>query len=982
MTRPRALFLILMLTLFLAGFPVTSGRIGYWNNGWVETRMKSMTLQEKIGQLFLVDCYPMQGEAHLETMKRLVNRYKPGGIVVMNGTPCLTARFLDSLRHQSAIPLFTAIDAESGLGTRIDSMELFPNAQSLGAIQDHELIRLLGRVTGRQMKSLGFNMNLAPVADINTYAGNPVIGYRSFGDNRENVSQKAKYYARGLGDEQVAAVAKHFPGHGDTDTDSHLTLPVVRHSAAKLDTLGFFPFRILAEEGIDGIMTGHLAVPAIDPTGKPASLSRPLTSGILRNQMNYNGLIMTDALNMSGVGLPAGLAEVQALQAGNDMVMFSKDLPKAVSAIEKAVADGTLTVNDINEKCRRVLSLKQKLGLDVTVADSVFTNRPMVSADSVEWMNRQLTEASLTLLRNRDAIPVTHLETARIATLANGETSLQPFQEMISLYTDADHYWIDKDASPVEVEKIIGKLKDYTLVIMGIHGISSFPYRKFRTGIAQTDVLSALLRQTKVVTLFFGNAYALCHFPGIENSDALVVTYQNTRLTQELSAQLVFGAVGATGRLPVTPDSRFPTGSGTGLASVQRLKYTVPEEVGILSSVLEFKFDSIIREGLKAGAYPGCQVLAAKQGKVIFHRCYGYLSYDKKEPVTFDALYDLASVTKVSGPLPAIMKLTGEGDLVLNRKMSHYWPLFRNSDKENILVKEILTHQSRLPAVIPFWTSRLARDPELREKVFKEHPLTSDYIRVSSRLYMDRKYIDTMYLEMKNIPLLKSQRYVYTCMGFLLWPPVIEKITGQSYETYLKSNFYKPLGATTLTYNPYKHFPLWRIAPTEADDYFRMETLRGFVHDEGAAMLGGISGNAGLFGSANDLAKLFQMYLWKGSYGGERFIPETTIEQFTRVQFPENDNRRGLGFDKPSLDNNNRTEDEIYPCKSATPESFGHTGYTGTFVWADPTHELLFVFLCNRVNPTRNNPILYDLRIRNSMLQSLYELSPPVPGNH
>ncbi len=440
--------------------------------------------------------------------------------------------------------------------------------------------------------------------------------------------------------------------------------------------------------------------------------------------------------------------------------------------------------------------------------------------------------------------------------------------------------------------------------------------------------------------------------------------YGEEREIQERAVQVLFGALDASGRLPVSADKRFPSGTGVDVKKNGRLKYCLPEEAGISSAFLAAKIDSLAYQGLIEQAYPGCQVLVAYKGSVIFHKCYGYLSYDKKEILTPGHLYDFASVTKVSGPLPAIMKLSDEGKLDLNRKMSYYWTDWKNSNKENVLIRDVLTHQAQLPVIIPFWTSQLSRNAGLREKVFKPYPTSAKSVRVSSSLYMDRKYIDTMYQEMRKVPLLKSKKYTYTCMGFLLWPPIIEKITGMSYEQYLKQYIYRPLGATTLTYNPYLHFPVSRMVPTEADDYFRNEVLRGFVHDEGAAMLGGISGNAGLFGTANDLAKLFQMYLWKGSYGGDRFFSEKTFREFTRVQFPDNDNRRGLGFDKPYLESQRKPGEDIYPAPGASPSSFGHTGFTGTFVWADPDKEVLFIFLSNRVHPTRNNAALSGLGIK------------------
>jgi len=969
----RVLIFVIFLLTGCRSFSQEPPFMRFMNDPWVKETFEKMTLQEKIGQLLMIEVYPDRDSVYRMETEKIIRTFKPGGILLMKGTPLKTAAWINGFQQNSAVPLLTAIDGETGPGFRMDSVINFPDAQTLGAIRNDSLIREMGRAIGRQLRALGIVMNFAPVADVNIHSGNPVINYRSFGEERQNVAEKALSMALGMQQEGVAAVAKHFPGHGDTEADSHRSLPVLKISGSRLDSLELYPFKKLIRNGIAGIMTGHLKVPVIDPVGRPASLSGPVVNKMLKEKMGFKGLVVTDALNMNSITLPPGKAEVQALLAGNDLLVFVHKLSRVFPELERAVAQGVIPAKEIDAKCLKILAMKRWLGLNAL--------KPGVSGELTEALNRpedelllrQLTEQSLTVLKNEQLLPLTGLDTLKMATVALGADTIEPFQLMVDRYTMADHFYLPGEATPEELAALLDKLNGYNLVISGVVNLGKFPGRNFRITDAQKEALRLLVNRNRTLCLFFGNAYSLEFFPDAEKAAALVMAYQSGKLFQECAVQMIFGAEKGDGRLPVAAGPRFPAGSGLTVLPNQRLKYTIPEEAFLSSSFLKRKIDSLAVLGLDSAAYPGCQVLIARHGKVVFHQCYGYLSFYKKEAVTREHLYDFASVTKVSGPLPAIMKLTGEGRFDLTAEMSDYLPLFRNSNKENILVRDVLAHQAQLPAVIPFWNTRLARNRKLREEVFSEQPAAPDAVRVSSRLWMDRQYVDTMYQEIRRIPLLKNKKYTYTCMGFTLWPLVIQNITGQPYESYLKNNIYLPLGAHTLTYNPWKHFPESRMVPTEADDYFRKETLRGYVHDEGAAMLGGISGNAGLFGTAGDLAKLWQMYLQKGYYGGQRFYPQTTALEFNRVQYPGNGNRRALGFDKPLLDNATLPEAEAYPCKSASPASFGHSGYTGTFVWADPDKEFLFIFLSNRVHPTRNNEKLYTLDIRGNMLQSIYE---------
>lgn len=945
----------------------------FLNDTWVNSHMERMTLREKIGQLIMIEVYPDQSELHRGDIERMLKRYKPGGILMMRGTPTKTTRWINSFQQASDVPLLVSMDAESGPAFRMDSLLSFPSAQAIGAIKNDSLVYWMGRAVGRQLKRMGVNMNFAPVADVNTNPANPIINFRSFGEKQENVARKSLCYAQGMQDEGVAAVAKHFPGHGDTRSDSHHSLPVLQHNSARMDSVELVPFKHLAANGIAGIMTAHVGVPSLDPSGKPASLSAPVIQKLLREKIGYQGLVITDAMNMKGVTVPSGLAEVQALKAGNDMVEFVTNLPRAFTAIENAVKEGTLSIEEIDLKCRRVLALKRWLNLQNTKVVDTDRIAEHVNSPENELVIRQLTEASLTILRNRNIMPLMRLDTLKIATVNLGETSENPFQQMVSRYTDADHYNLSGDATRQEIENLTAKLKSYNLVITGIHGMHSFPGRNYGVGQGQSEAVKILTGNHKTITLFFGNAYALRFFPGIENSSALILAYQDNGYTQELAVQALFGAIDATGKLPVTVDHRFRAGSGIEVKKNGRLKYTIPEEVGISGEILFQKIDSIAEEGLMEKAYPGIQVLVAKDGKVIFHKCYGYLTYENNEPLAPENVYDWASVTKVTGPLPALMRLYDERKFDLNQNIGYYFKDFTASNKANLRIRDILTHQAKLRPIIPLWQSKFARDARLRNEVFKPNPFSETDIRVGSNLYMDKSYINEFFKEIKESTLLTRKSYTYTCVGFHLWPSIIENLTHKPYEDYLKETFYHRLGANTLTYNAYLHFPQERIVPTEVDDYFRMETLRGFVHDEGAAILGGVSGNAGLFGTANDLAKLFQMYLWKGFYGGERFFSEQTFDEFNRVQFPAT-NRRALGFDKPDTNNHLKKHEEAYPTAGVSANSFGHTGFTGTFVWADPDNGVLVIVFTNRVHPTRNNNKLSWMGIRGSILQSVYDV--------
>ncbi len=943
------------------------------NDQWVEEKLDSMTVDEKIAQLMMVTVYPRQNEAAKKKTIELIQQFQPGGILVMQGNPAKTTRWINEFQDSSKVPLLIAVDGEWGLSMRIDSTIRYPYAQAIGAIQDSTYIYQMGRDIGSQMKDMGIHINFAPVADINTNPQNPVINFRSFGEDKINVSKKAWFIASGMQEAGVIPVAKHFPGHGDTRTDSHKTLPVVDHPKQRLDAVESFPFRFLAESGISGIMSAHLNVPALDDSGTPSSLSKKIITNYLQEEIGFKGFVVTDAINMKGVQTKKGNTELEALKAGNDMVEFVPDIEKAIESVKSALASGEISMDEINLKCRRVLALKRQAGLHLFTPANTAGLTARLNSPYYKVTNRKLIKGSFTVLENDQILPVEDLGKLKIASVMIGTGSRSPFQKMLDKYTDVDHYQLKKNTSEKELAYLRRKLENYNLVIAGIQGINLYPAGEYGTTQIQRNALADIIRENKTIAVFFGNAYALKHFENIHHANGLVLAYQNNRMTQELAAQAIFGAFDLSGRLPVTVDKRFQLGLGIPVKKNSSLAYTIPEELGIDSEKLDLKIDSIAQMGVDSAAYPGCQVLIAKDGQVIFHKCYGFHTYKKIQKVNHDNIYDWASVTKVTGPLPALMKLVDEGKINLDARFSDYWPGFTGSNKEKMTVREVLAHQARLQAWISYWNMTLDEDGNLSNEVFKPLPTPEFNVRVSEHLYMHSGFREIMFDTIRTSELLPRRRYVYSGLSFYLYPDIISNLTGQSFETYIKSNFFKPLGANTVTFNPYRYFPLNRILPTETDDFFRNEKLRGFVHDEGAAMMGGVSGNAGLFGTTNDLAKIFQMYLQKGFYGGKRFISEKTVNEFIRRQYPKNDNRRGLGFDKPYIDNFKNKLDDAYPAVDASENSFGHSGYTGTFAWADPDNGLVFIFMSNRVHPTRNNVKLYRLNIRTAMHQAIYD---------
>lgn len=960
-----------ILTVFAADKPPF---LQYTHSPWVDSVFQTLSPDERIAQLIVAAAYSNRGAEHKQEVLRLINEHKIGGLIFFQGGPGRQSRLLNDYQEASEVPLIVAMDAEWGIGMRLDSTISYPFQMTLGAIQDDSMLYQMGLEVARQMKRAGMHMNFAPVVDVNNNPANPVINFRSFGEDKYNVAHKGIAYMRGMQDEHILTTAKHFPGHGDTDTDSHYALPQINHPRTRLDSLELFPFREMVNAGVGGVMVAHLNIPALDQTpGRPSTLSKPIITDLLKDTLGFEGLIVTDAMNMKGVtaGNQPGVVDKDAILAGNDMLEFTEDVPRAIAEIRKAIEQGLITQEQIDERCRKILAIKQWVGLDKYQPVEVKNIANEINTPTGELLNRKLMEAALTVLENKnDLLPIRRLDTLTIASVAIGaKGSITSFQKMLGMYTKVDHFKIDTDAAASAVSTLKGNIADYDIVLVSLHDDSKYPRNRLSLSSAVQGLVRELSQRDRTVLTVFKNPYVLDKLPNPQEADALIMTYQDNRQAEELAAQLIFGGVGANGKLPVSIGDKYQAGDGLDVMGDIRFNYTLPEDAGMDSRILYTRIDSLVNEAITKKAIPGCQVLVAKDRKVVMYKAYGLHEYSDTVQVQPDDLYDLASITKISSALPALMKLHDEGKFDLSAGLEEYLPYFKNSNKAGVPMRDILAHQARFKSWIAYWQSTLRDNGSYKWFTIKADSSRRFPTRLTDNMWLHRKYKKKIYKAIKKSPLEDEKKYLYSGLAFYLFPAIVEKLTGEDFVTYINETFYGPLGATTLTYHPLEKFPLSRIVPTENDYLFRHQPIHGPVHDEGAIMMGGVSANAGLFANANDLAKLMQMYLDGGEYGGQRYISEATMQEFTRYQFPENDNRRGLGFDKPNLErspNGNAAVD-------ASDASFGHSGFTGTFTWADPEYGLLYVFMSNRVHPTRDNTRLYQLNTRTNIQQVLYD---------
>ncbi len=973
----RSLVLLLIPFFFLQNLAAQdAATYALEQRQWVEDRMKEMNRKQRIGQLFMVAAHPEKGAEGMARVKKLIRDHNIGGLIFFKGTALEQAKQTNEYQNLAQIPLLISIDGEWGLNMRIKDTPKFPRQLMLGAIQDDQLLYDMGKEVARHCKRMGIHINLAPVVDVNNNPNNPVINDRSFGESRINVAKKGVAYMQGMEMNGIMACAKHFPGHGDTDQDSHKTLPIIRHEESRLDSIELYPFKEMIKRGVSGMMIAHLSIPAydgtpvnglIDPSSPtmPATLSKGIVTNLLRNQLGYDGLIFTDALNMKGVSkyFEPGEVDLKALLAGNDVLLFPEDVDRAVKEILNAVEQGLISMEEIDRRVEKILKAKYKVGLN---------EKPKVILDNlVEELNqpaihvliRKLIAEALTVARNdHQLLPIREMKGKRFASLAIGTEEVNAFQKTLGKYTLFDHYNIPKDATPAKFAEIFDKVKGYDEIVIGIHDMSRYAKKQYGLTQSSLDLIQQLQQSSNVVLTIFGSPYSLRYF---EQSPTTIVAYQDTEDTQNLTAQMVFGAIPAKGKLPVSASLVYPYGQGVMTPALQRLQYGIPEEVGLDSEKLR-RIDDFVGEAMRAQATPGAQVLVAKDGVVVFEKAYGYHTYKKKRAVELTDIYDLASLTKINASMLGIMDMYEDRAISLDSKMGQLIPSIQGTNKAKLEVRKVLTHTAGLTAWIPFYEETLSQ----RDAIYSKKPLENYSIEVAEEMYMRDSYLQDMQKVLLDSDLPNKRRYKYSDLGFYLFKQIIEGYAKKPMQDYLEDRFYDEIGIPSLTFLPREKFPLDMIVPTEQDDKFRKQLLRGHVHDMGAAMQGGVGGHAGLFGSANDVAILMELFLNRGFYGGKSYFEESTIDLFTSKQYP--DCRRGLGFDKP-------TEPHVDgpTGKLVSPGTYGHSGFTGTCAWVDPTHNLVYVFISNRIHPNMNNTKLWSMDTRTKIQDAIYKAMEP-----
>ena len=932
---------------------------------WVNARYTAMSLEERVGQLFMLSVASDQDIASTKKIETLIKEHHIGGVIFSTGGPIRQAKLTNSYQAVSKIPLMVGMDAEWGLAMRLDSTYAFPWNMTLGAIADNVIVEKVGRQIGQHAKRLGVHINFAPDIDINTNPRNPIIGNRSFGEDRDNVTDKAIAFMKGMEDAGVLSSGKHFPGHGDTETDSHHALPVVGFSKKRLDSVELYPYKKLFEEGLSSVMVAHLSVPSLEiKKDLPSSLSEQIISGILKERMGFKGLVFTDALNMKGVSGHGkdGDVELAAFLAGNDMLLMPTEVDKAKEKIIKAYEKGRISELRLAHSVKKILMAKYKAGLNAYKPIEIKNLHADLNTLKNDLVYEEAIENAITVVKNRFYLMgIKKLENKKIAYVKFGDDNSQAFIDELNKYAKVTQI------NGKDIATIKDRLKSYNLVIIGHHRSNESPWKPYKFSKNEVYWLEEIARErtSNVILSVFAKPYALLDVSSFQNIDGIVMAYQNSKLAQEKAAQLIFGAIGAKGILPVSAHSDFPVNTSVQLGSLKRLGYSIPERVGFNSTKLA-RVDSLVQDGLDSLMYPGAQVLIARKGKVVFNKGFGRPTYKSSQKVTPNHLYDLASITKILATLPIIMKMEENATIALNSTFEELIPEYADTELKNVTVLKALSHYGRLPAWIPFYVNTLDKKRKPSPEFYRNTLFDGFSTKVANNLFLTDDYNDSIYNRIGRQSL-KANRYRYSDVAYYVMKKYIEKTHGTGLDKLAEEFLYKPIGAFRTAFNPLEKFSKNRIVPSEEDKYYRYQTIQGHVHDMGAAMQGGVGGHAGLFSNANDVAKIMQMYLQGGAYGGTQFLDSRTIKKFNTCYFCDKNVRRGVGFDKPQL------KDKGPTCGCVSRKSFGHSGFTGTYTWADPEEEIVYVFLSNRTYPSASNTLLVKSALRTRIQKAIYD---------
>lgn len=958
-----ATFLLTLATLELFAPPSQQTVIN--SSTWAETAFDSLSVDERLSQLFMIEVRPTFGQQHLAAVEKTIKEHNVGGVIFFKGNPTEQVKLTNRYQLMSKTKMLVGIDGEWGLAMRLSNTIAFPYQLGLGGIQDETIIYEMGKEIGRQCKRIGVHVNFAPVIDVNNNPNNPVINYRSFGENPKNVSTKGWAYASGLQDAGIIACAKHFPGHGDTDVDSHKDLPVINHSLERLREVEFQPFQYLIDKGIMSVMTAHLYIPAIDNQKNIAvSISDKAINGILRKEMGFSGLSFTDALNMQGVAKyhPDGELELKALLAGNDILLAPGDIPKAIELMKKAMKEGTLSEEYVWNKVRKILNYKHALGLHKWQPLNEQSVEQDLNSTRAKEINFALVEQSLCLARDDNKlVPVNPKDHKKILSIAIGDGSKTTFQQKMTTIARVETIGISKNATAAQFTALSNQIKNYDIAIVSLHQTTKYP-PNYGVTATTAGFISQIGKMKNTLVVDFGNPYNLKKF---DRLNSLLIAYEDQEDHQNKAAQAVFGSTTISGTLAVSIGDSYKSNMGITSKAYTKFGAVLPEEVGMTSATLQ-KIDKIANDAIRNGSTPGCQVLVAKNGRVVYNKSFGKHTFNSEQNVQNTDLYDLASITKVAATTISIMKLVEQGLLSLDDKMVKYLPELKGTNKEVMTIQEVLEHKAGLESWIPFYRETI-QSPKIYDSVYSVVATDLHTTYLGNSLYMLDTYQKHIMQQIYDSKIASKLVYKYSDLGMILMKELIERVTKSDFHEFVNTSFYEPMGIERLTFLPLNKFKKSEIVPTSLSPDMRKGLVHGTVHDPAAAMLGGVSGHAGLFANAESLAQLMQMLLNGGTYDNVQYLKSETIAQFTRKQ--ANDSRRGIGWDKPET---NRSK--VNPASDyASTKCFGHTGFTGTMTWVDPNYNLVYVFLSNRVYPSQENKKLIRSGVRTSIMDVIYE---------
>ena len=930
---------------------------------WADSIYKGLSLDEKIGQLFMPIVFPKYGQSHKAEILNLISKYHIGGLIFSLGTPNEHSKWLNEFQKKSKTPLLIGMDAEWGVSMRLDSVIKFPWSMTLGAVSDNEIIKKIGKRMGEQEKLLGINISFSPVLDLNTNPNNPIIGNRSFGQDKYNVVSKATALMQGLHEAGILTSGKHFPGHGDTHKDSHKELPLVNFTSDRLNEVEIYPYKSLINNGLSSVMIAHLNVPELTGSNKvPTSLSYEVVTKLLKKEIGFKGLIFSDAMNMKGVldNKKFKNVDLAAFQAGNDIILVSDNVPLGIKKIKTAYKNKKISESRLEESVKKILIAKYKAGLK---NKKTIDNKNLFQKLNTKLDTLLVTEAfkkSITLLKNdHNILPLE--ENRKYAHIQLGDDNGIDFLNGLKKYGKIKS--IDSNISSLQIE---GELKDIDEVIISLHRKDDNPYRSEKFFKSDIELIKSIAKYKKVILNIFVKPYALKDIEKITGIDAIIVSYQNNPISQRVSTDKIFGYDSYDGKLPVSASSEFKVSDGILLESINKLSVSSPSLLGFDSNKLK-EIDRLAEIAIDSLMTPGLQLFISRRGKIIYNKSFGYHTYKKKTEVKNDHVYDLASLTKILATLPLVITEVDRGKLKIDDKVGELIQEYESSNKSTITVKEILSHYARLVPWIPFYKETIGKNSFPKRKYYRKSKSNRFSIPVNKNLYLKSNHLKKIDRIVKNSPLLDTLEYRYSDLAFFIVKKYFDNTYNESLQQIAHERIYKPLGLKRTMYNPANIISSEEIVPSELDTYFRHGELRGYVHDMGAAMQSGIGGHAGLFSNATEVGVIMQMFLKKGKYDNKILFDDKTFDLFNYCYYCDKGNRRGIGFDKPQLDGRGST------CGCVSAKSFGHMGFTGTYAWADPEEEIVYVFLSNRTYPSMDNNLLGDHDIRTRIQKIIYD---------